>query len=193
VTLLQWFDVSLASELAWASTDVVEADVDVNVAQDWFKENESQGLQLPAMWDDVFGQMDVDQSGFVQYCEFLAGTLPKEIYLNDGTIKQAFAMIDASNDGNIDEEDLLTLVQHSVPRNVIQAIIAEVVPHGKMHLTYNDFKKMMSKENHSHSKQNVTETLNYMEELHGRVSTPLVITMASFMVGLVCWKNRSGS
>jgi len=125
--------------------------------EDWFESSKSQGVQLPAMWDMVFKQIDVGQRGRVQYCEFLAGTLPSSIFVQPQMLEQAFMLLDMGHDGKVDDEDLLTLVQNRVPRQVIHKIIAEALEgnsnsentfEGKSYLTYDDFKLMMCQEDY---------------------------------------------
>jgi len=53
---------------------------------------------------------DTDQSGSIDYTEFLAATMDARIYLRDDYIKTAFTMFDSDGSGKIDKNEVLALL-----------------------------------------------------------------------------------
>ena len=51
--------------------------------------------------------MDYNESGFIEYGEFVAHLLPSKIYTKDNYLIQAFEFFDSNKDGKVDVADLI--------------------------------------------------------------------------------------
>lgn len=64
------------------------------------------GVQLPDDIHKLLGQVDTDGSGVVDYTEFLAATLDKQVYAQEDIVWNAFKKFDRDNNGTIDTKEL---------------------------------------------------------------------------------------
>ena len=53
---------------------------------------------------------DTDNSGSIDYTEFLAATLDAQIFLRDDYLKTAFDMFDKDGSGKIDKNELISIL-----------------------------------------------------------------------------------
>ena len=59
----------------------------------------------------MFKAMDTDESGFVDYSEFLAAVIPSSMYLRDDYLLSAFNMFDRDSSGTIDLVEVSMILQ----------------------------------------------------------------------------------
>eukprot|EP00930_Biecheleria_cincta_P046613 TRINITY_DN32165_c0_g1_i1.p1 TRINITY_DN32165_c0_g1~~TRINITY_DN32165_c0_g1_i1.p1 ORF type:complete len:587 (+),score=147.27 TRINITY_DN32165_c0_g1_i1:82-1842(+) len=64
------------------------------------------GVELPADIQQLLKQVDTDGSGVVDYTEFLAATLDKQVYAQEDIVWNAFRKFDLDNNGTIDAKEL---------------------------------------------------------------------------------------
>ena len=50
---------------------------------------------------------DTDNSGFIDYTEFLAATMDQQMYMRDDYMRTAFNMFDQDGSGKIDKKELI--------------------------------------------------------------------------------------
>lgn len=55
---------------------------------------------------ELFETIDVDGSGTIDYTEFIAATMEKNVYLQEEKLWQAFNMFDTDGSGKISPEEL---------------------------------------------------------------------------------------
>ena len=53
---------------------------------------------------------DTDNSGSIDYTEFIAATMDAQIYLRDDYIKTAFLMFDKDGSGKIDKNEVVQML-----------------------------------------------------------------------------------
>ena len=53
---------------------------------------------------------DLDNSGSIDYTEFLAATIDAQIYLRDDYLKTAFDMFDKDGSGKIDKDEVIDIL-----------------------------------------------------------------------------------
>lgn len=63
-------------------------------------------LDLDSFIDQLFGCLDSDNSGKIEYTEFLAAVMDKKLYCQEMAAWEAFHVFDQDNDGHISQEEL---------------------------------------------------------------------------------------
>lgn len=58
--------------------------------------------------DRIISELDLNQSEYIDYSEFLLGMFDHRKHLNEDRITQMFKLIDANKDGFISESELAT-------------------------------------------------------------------------------------
>lgn len=71
----------------------------------------SQLSSLGPIDHSIFSSIDTDNSGFIDYSEFLAASLPRALYLREDYLRTAFDMFDSDGSGKIDMVELGNLLQ----------------------------------------------------------------------------------
>lgn len=100
---------------------------------------------------DLLRAADTDGSGDINYTEFIAATLDKNIFMNETYLKQAFDMFDKDGNGTIDNEEVLALLTGEgglnsiIPKESIQKAIAEIDVNGDGEIDFQEFVQMMKK------------------------------------------------
>jgi len=56
--------------------------------------------------DQIFQAMDFNDSGQIDYTEFIASFLDCSIYLNESFLRKEFAKLDMDKDGKLNKEDI---------------------------------------------------------------------------------------
>ena len=59
---------------------------------------------------NTFDSIDTDQSGKIDYTEFLAVTMEKSVYLKEEKLYAAFKLFDTNDDGNISIKELKSVL-----------------------------------------------------------------------------------
>lgn len=90
----------------------------------------------------VYSKIDTDDSGEVNYCEFLAATLPSEISSSVQWTRAVFSILDIDEDGYVTPADLEQLVDGRVSAAALRAVLVE--GSGKDKVSFDDFHKMMA-------------------------------------------------
>jgi len=93
---------------------------------------------------------DTDGSGDINYTEFIAATLDKNIFMNETYLKQAFDMFDKDGSGKIDNEEVVALLagegmSNIVPKEAIRKAIDEIDVDGDGEIDFQEFVQMMKK------------------------------------------------
>ena len=93
---------------------------------------------------------DLDNSGSIDYTEFLAATLDAQIYMRDDYLKTAFDMFDKDGSGKIDKNEIISILQgedmeNMIPKDLIAQYIQEIDQNGDGEIDFIEFQEMMSK------------------------------------------------
>lgn len=109
------------------------------------------GKQLGEMPDDlqdVIEALDTNQSGVIDYTEFLAAALDKSMYLDETALAQAFNQFDVDGDGKISEQEVeasMADADDEETRHLAHNIVCQNDDDGDGALTFSDFKHLMER------------------------------------------------
>ena len=98
--------------------------------------------------DFMFDAVDTDQSGFIDYTEFVVAAMNEKILLNNQRLGSAFKMFDKDGSGSITPEEIKAVLQsqeNKLPEKVIEAIIKQVDANGDGQISFEEFTEMMQK------------------------------------------------
>ena len=87
---------------------------------------------------------DTDNSGTIDYTEFLAATMDQQIFLRDDYLRTAFDMFDKDGSGKIDKDELIKILQgddskETITKEEATAWIAEVDLNGDGEIDFDEF------------------------------------------------------
>ena len=94
---------------------------------------------------------DTDNSGEIDYTEFIAATLDAKVYLRNENLRTAFDMFDKDKSGKIDVSEIMQMIgeegmgDYSVTRQQIEENIAEFDQNGDGEIDFDEFVNMMQK------------------------------------------------
>jgi calcium-dependent protein kinase len=92
--------------------------------------------------DEIFAQIDVDGSGYIDYTEFVASAMDMQNLLTNDKLKRAFDMFDTDGSGmiSIDEiRDVLGLTDNEQMNEKIKEIIKQVDGNGDGEISITEF------------------------------------------------------
>lgn len=103
--------------------------------------------------NDIVSGIDANNSGVIDYREFLAATLDRHSILQDSVLWQAFASFDKDDDGKISRQELQDVLADDGVKSMfaeeLERVMKEVDTNGDGVIDYEEFKLMMIKEDAS--------------------------------------------
>ena len=95
----------------------------------------------------MFGRIDTDKSGEIEFSEFLAATINKQKLLSEERLKIAFDMYDIDKSGSITTEEIGKVLgkYKSISEEVVYKIMKEADFFDNGVVTFPEFKIFMSK------------------------------------------------
>jgi len=95
----------------------------------------------------VLSSIDTDQSGQINYTEFIAATMEKSVYLKEEKLWACFKMFDKDGSGKISAEELKEALgtdeTYKHDMTYWEQMIKEADLNGDGEIDYNEFIKMM--------------------------------------------------
>lgn len=93
---------------------------------------------------------DTDNSGSIDYTEFLAATIDAKTFMKQDYLRTAFNMFDKDGSGKIDKDELVELLQgedftNMVPQEELKIYLKEVDANGDGEIDFEEFVEMMGK------------------------------------------------
>lgn len=101
------------------------------------------------MVDEMFKRVDYDNTGFIEYSEFVIASMNEKEMLNSDRLRVAFSIFDSKGSGTIQADDLIEVlsyfdaVDESLDSNVIHRIIKQVDENGDGEIDFEEFTAMM--------------------------------------------------
>lgn len=97
---------------------------------------------------EIMNGMDVDKSGSVDYTEFLAATLGRNLYMQEERLHSAFKTFDKDGSGKISIDELRQVIgSENVPAEEVEELIREVDTNNDGEIDFNEFLKLMESKN----------------------------------------------
>jgi calcium-dependent protein kinase len=93
--------------------------------------------------DNILIQIDTDQSGYVEYEEFIKGTINKKNLFTESNLKHAFDLFDHDRNGTISLEEIKSLLECNLPDEVGRELLREINKKDDEEINFEDFKLMM--------------------------------------------------
>lgn len=113
----------------------------------------------------VLKAADTDQSGTINYTEFLAATMDAQTFLKEDYLRTAFAMFDSDGSGKIDKVELNRLLAGEEFKDVytekqLNQAIEEIDQDGDGEIDFEEFMAMMRGVNWS-KKEGKDDAINF--------------------------------
>lgn len=96
--------------------------------------------------EDVIRSIDTDKSGEIDYTEFIAATMEKNLYLKEERLNAAFRLFDKDGDGKITAQELMDVLSKedgNKDKKYYENMIKEVDKNGDGVIDYSEFLEMM--------------------------------------------------
>ena len=96
--------------------------------------------------ENLFRDVDLDQTGMIKYSEFLAACLQENLYLNEDRVVDAFNKLDVDHSGVISRENIAEVLGNDLDSDAIDRMIAEADFHNDGVINLDEFRRMMNGE-----------------------------------------------
>ncbi len=98
--------------------------------------------------DLIWGKIDVDGSGQIDYTEWALGTANKDMLFTEPKLKQAFTLFDSDNSGRISLVELKQMMQPMLEGKMTDAewkkMMKDIDKNGDGSICYDEFKVLIS-------------------------------------------------
>jgi len=94
--------------------------------------------------DELFQNVDVNESGSIDYTEFLAATLEAHGSVEEERIREAFQVFDRTNTGDITKEDLRKILGKDADPRYVESLIDEADANKDGKISFSEFKAVFA-------------------------------------------------
>lgn len=96
--------------------------------------------------DEMFDAVDTDQSGYIDYTEFVTAALNEENLLSVERLMSAFKMFDKDNSGSISPGEIKQVLQagaSTIPDATMKTLIKKIDANGDGQISFEEFVQLM--------------------------------------------------
>jgi calcium-dependent protein kinase len=93
--------------------------------------------------EELFKSIDTDNSGNIEYTEFISASIEKSVYLNEEKLKDAFKLFDADNSGKISRAEIEKVLHMDKHSKEIDAIMDKHDKNKDGEIDFEEFLGMM--------------------------------------------------
>lgn len=96
--------------------------------------------------DFMFNAVDTDQSGYIDYTEFVVAAMNEKLLMSNERLMAAFKMFDKDGSGSITPDEIkkvLFSAENKIPNSVIESVIKQVDANGDGQISFEEFTQMM--------------------------------------------------
>ena len=93
--------------------------------------------------EEIFKSIDTDNSGNIEYTEFISACIEKNLYLNEQKLKDAFKLFDADGSGKISRAEIEKVLHSSKNSKEVDAIMAKHDVNKDGEIDFQEFLSMM--------------------------------------------------
>ena len=93
--------------------------------------------------DEIFKSIDTDNSGNIEYTEFIAASLEKNLYLNEQKLKDAFKLFDSDKSGKISKNEISKILGTSKHSKEVEKIMNKYDSNKDGEIDFNEFINMI--------------------------------------------------
>jgi calcium-dependent protein kinase len=97
--------------------------------------------------DEMFAKVDADNSGEIDYSEFVVATMNENNLLSNNKLQTAFKMFDKDGGGSISTDEIKQVLSfgQNLDEKVVNEIIKQVDANGDGEISFEEFAEMMKK------------------------------------------------
>mgnify|MGYP006160984887 FL=1 len=122
--------------------------------------------------DEMFVKVDADNSGEIDYSEFVVATMAEKNLLSNNKLQTAFKMFDKDGGGSISTDEIKQVLSfgQNLDEKVVNEIIKQVDANGDGEISFEEFAEMMKKANWASLRSaNYIESINIFNMLMRQV------------------------
>ncbi len=93
--------------------------------------------------EEIFKQIDTDNSGSIEYTEFISACIDKNIYMNEEKLKEAFNLFDIDKSGKISRDEIERLLKLKGNSEEVNAIMEKHDINKDGEIDFKEFLEMM--------------------------------------------------
>ena len=93
----------------------------------------------------IMNEVDMDQSGTIDYNEFVLAAMNRQKVLNKEKLEATFKMFDKDGNGKISADEIRSILGNTNDKGALEAIVKEVDANGDGEISLVEFKEMMLK------------------------------------------------
>lgn len=97
--------------------------------------------------DEMFAKIDFDNSGSIDYSEFVVATMNEKNLMSSNKLQTAFKMFDKDGGGSISTDEIKHILSfgNQLDDAVVKSILKQVDENGDGEISFEEFAQMMNK------------------------------------------------